>query len=99
MRFVVQNGRGNKVIEEQAHNKDWPGGKFTRIWERIQEDEKPDDDTAKFELDEELRRITLSRKKDPKDLLVEISTIEIKFGITCTDKKKMAVILCAGKRD
>ena len=24
----------NKVIEEQAHSKDWPGGKFTRIWEK-----------------------------------------------------------------
>ena len=42
----------NKIIEEQAHSKDWPGRKFTRIWERIQEDEKPDDDMAEFELDE-----------------------------------------------
>ena len=54
---------------------------------------------AEFGLDEELRRIVLSRKKDPKDLLTEISAVEIKFGITCSDKKKMAVVLRAGKRD
>ena len=89
----------NKIIEEQAHDTDWPGGKFTRLWERIQLDEKPDDDMAEFELDEELRKITLSRKKDPKDLLAKILAVEIKFGITCSDKKKMAVVLCAGKRD
>ena len=78
----------NKIIKEQAHGTDWPGGKFTRLCKRIQLDEKPDDDMAKFELDGELRRITLSRKKDPKDLLAEILAVEIKFGITCTDKKK-----------
>ena len=89
----------NKVIEEQADNKDWPGGNFTRIWERIKEDEKPDDDMAEFELDGKLRRITLSRKKDTKDLLAKISAVEVKFGITCIDKKKMAVILHARKRE
>ena len=25
----------NKITEEQAHDTDWPGGKFTRLWERI----------------------------------------------------------------
>ena len=54
---------------------------------------------AKFELDEELRRITLSITEGPKDLLAKILAVEIKFGITCTDKKKMAVVICAGKRD
>ena len=52
----------NKVMEEQAHDPDCPGGKFTRIWTRIKEDEKPDDTMAKFELDEDLRKIMLSRK-------------------------------------
>ena len=60
---------------------------------------KPDDDMAEFDLDEELRKIRLSRQKNPKDLLAKILAVEIKFGITCTDKKKMAVVLCAGKRD
>ena len=89
----------NKVTEEQAHDQDWPGGKFTRIWNRIKEDEKPDDDMAEFELDEDLRKITLSRKKDLKHLLAKILAVEIKFGITIGDKKKMATILRAGKRD
>ena len=46
-----------------------------------------------------MRKITLSRKKDPKEVLAKSSAVEIKFGLTCTDKKKIAVILCAGKRD
>ena len=65
----------NKIIEKQANDTDWPGGKFTRLWERIQSDEKPDDDMAEFELDEELRKITLSRKKDPKDSLAKILAV------------------------
>ena len=89
----------NKIIEEQANSTDWPGRKFTRLWEGIQLDEKPDDDAAEFELDEELRKITLLRKNDPKELLAKISAAEIKTGITCTDKKKMAVVLRARKKD
>ena len=89
----------NKVIEEQNHDPDWPGGKFTRIWTTIEEDEKPDDTMAEFELDEDLRKITLSRKKDPKDLLAKILTVEIKFGIKIGDVKKLSTILRAGKRD
>ena len=89
----------NKVIEEQDHDPDWPGGKFTRIWARIKADEKPDDTMAELELDEDLRKITLSRKKDPKDLLAEISAIEIKFGIKISAVKKAASILRAGQRD
>ena len=89
----------NKVIEEQDHDPDWPGGKFTRIWTRIKEGEKPDGTMAEFELNEDLRKITLSRKKDPKDLLAEISAVEIKFGITIRDAKKSATICCVGKRN
>ena len=28
----------NKITEEQDHDPDWPGGKFTNIWTRIKED-------------------------------------------------------------
>ena len=89
----------NKVIEEQNHDPDWPGGKFTRIWTRIKEDEKPDDTMDEFKLDKDLRKIMHSRNKDPKDLLAEISVVEIKFGIKIRDVKKSATIRCAGKWD
>ena len=89
----------NKITKEQDHDPDWPGEKFTRIWTRIKEDEKPDDKIAEFELDEDLRKIKLSRKKDPKDLLAKILTVEIKFGIKIGDVKKLSTILRAGKRD
>ena len=89
----------NKVIEEQDHDQDWPGGKFTRIWTRIKEDENFDDTMAKFELDEDLRKITLSRKKDLKDLLARILAVEIKFGIKIGNIKKVATVLCAENMD
>ena len=41
----------------------------------------PDDTMTKIELNGDLRKITLSRKKDQKDLLAEILAVEIKYGI------------------
>ena len=89
----------NKIIEKQAHDLDWLGGKFTRIWNRTKEGENPDDDMSEFELDKDLRKITLSRKKDPTDLLAKILAVEIKFGITIGDKKKMSTILYVRKKE
>ena len=40
-----------------------------------------DDTMTRIELDGDLRKITLSRKKDQKDLLAEILAVEIKYGI------------------
>ena len=54
---------------------------------------------SEFQLYEDLRKITLSRKKDPKNLLAEILALEIKFEIKIRAVKKAATILCAGKRD
>ena len=46
-----------------------------------------------------MRKIALSRKKDPKDLLAEILAVEIKFGIMIRDAKKLASMLRAEQRD
>ena len=54
---------------------------------------------AKVELAEDLRKITLSRKKDPKDMLAKISAVEIKFRIKSSAVKDATSILCAGQRD
>ena len=54
----------NKTTEEQDYCKYWPGGKFSRISERIHLNEKPDDDMAKFELNEELRTRPLISNSD-----------------------------------
>ena len=48
---------------------------------------------------EDLRRIALSRKREPKDLLAKILAVEIKFGIKMGDVRKPATILRAGERD
>ena len=53
---------------------------------------------AEFELDENLRRITLSRKKDLKDFLTKILATKIKFGIKISAVEKAAIILHAEKK-
>jgi hypothetical protein len=55
----------------------------------------------KLELDEDLRRVKLSRRRDSKDLLAKMSTLEIKFGIliTASKSKKAAVVLRDGQKD
>ena len=54
----------NNITEEQDHDQDWSGGKFIRILTIIGEDVKPNDTMVEFELDEDLRSITLSGNKD-----------------------------------
>ena len=74
--FGVQNSwYGDEVTEEKAEDADWPGRKFTKIWARIKADEKPNDTMGELELDDDLRRVNISRRKDPGDLLAKISAI------------------------
>ena len=60
---------------------------------------KPDDTMTKMELDEDLRRIGLSKRKDPKLLLAKMLALNIRYGITITNTKKCAMILPAGQKD
>ena len=50
----------------------------------------------KLELDDDLRRIGLSKRKDPKLLLAKMSALNIKYAIPSTPTNKCAVILWAG---
>ena len=89
----------NKVMEEQAEDDNCPGGKFTKTWAQIQDNEKPNDTMVKMELDEDLRGIGLSKRKYLKLLLAKMSALKIKYGIPIADTKNCAVILRDGQKD
>ena len=52
-----------KIILEQKADADWPNGKFNNVWNKILEDEQPDDETAEYKMEEDLRKIRLPKKK------------------------------------
>ena len=54
---------------------------------------------AELELDDNLRRIGISKWKDPKFLLAKISALNIKYRIAITPTKKCDVILRVGQRE
>jgi hypothetical protein len=86
-------------MEEQAEDDNCPGGKFTKTWAQIQDNEKPNDTMVKMELDEDLRGIGLSKRKYLKLLLAKMSALKIKYGIPIADTKNCAVILRDGQKD
>ena len=89
----------NKIIQNQKADRDWSDGKFTQIWERIIKGEQPEYIMTNLELNDDLRGVRLSRKKEQKDSLAEMSTLEIKSGIPIIDSKNVAVVLCAGQQN
>lgn len=89
----------NMVMLEKKRDSDWPSGKFPPVYKEIKDLFAPDDDIAEMERDEELSKIGLEKKKDPKKLLEEIAAIEVRYGCALSQAKKAAVIIRAGKRD
>ena len=87
----------HKIILEQKTDADWPTGKFNNVWNKILEDEQPDDETAEYEMEEELRKIRLPKKKDPKVILEDIAGLEIQYAITMTAKQKAALVIRVGR--
>lgn len=57
----------------------------------------PDDETAEYEIEEDLRKIKLPKKKDSKVILEDIAANEIQYAITMTDKHKAALVLRVGR--
>ena len=87
----------HKIILEQKADADWPTGKFNNVWNKMLEDEQPDDETAEYEMEEDLRKIRLPKKKDPKVILEDIAAIEIQYAINLMDKQRAALVLRVGR--
>ncbi len=67
-------------------NKDWPSGKAHEVMTQLAKEYEPDDMMAKMEMEKALS--TLVKKKDPNDLLDEMSAIECRYKIDLVTKLK-----------
>ena len=68
-------------------------GIFTNMWEEVLADELPDDNFAEMEMNDDLRKLKISKNKDPKELPLEMAAIEAEYKCTMTGSKKAAVVL------
>ena len=58
----------NKIMLEQIRDTKWHGGKFSDMWNAINEDEQPNDVVAEMSMEDDLIKLRLHRTKDPKTL-------------------------------
>ncbi len=78
----------NKLNRAGRTNKDWPSGKAHEVMTQLVKEYEPDDMMAKMEMEKALSKLTLGKKKDPNDLLDEMSAIEIRCKFDLTELKK-----------
>ena len=89
----------NMIALECSHDVHWPSGKFPTVWTKIKERFGPDDDMAVMDMEDDLHKIKLHKKNDPKDLLDDIAAVEVRYRCTLLPDKKAAVVVRTGKFD
>jgi hypothetical protein len=57
---------------------------------------EPEDTMAKMEMEKALVKLTLTRKKDPNNLIGKLSAIECRYNIDLSKLKKIAQVLRVG---
>ena len=87
----------NMIVLEQSRGTEWPSGKFPTVWAKIKEWFGPNDDVAVMDMEDELCKIKLHNKKDPKNLLNDIAAVEVRYRCVLSPDKKAAVVVCTGK--
>jgi hypothetical protein len=71
----------NKLNRASWAKKDWPSGKAHEVITQLVKEYKPEDTMVKMEMEKALSKLTLTRKKDPNDLLDKLSAIECRYNI------------------
>ena len=75
---VVQKSKLNLATRA---NKGWQSGKAHEVMTLFVKEYKPDDMMAKMEMEKALSELMLNKKKDPHDLVVNLSVIECWYKI------------------
>ena len=87
----------NITAPEHSPDMDWPSGKFPTVWAKIKEWFGPDDDMAVMDKDDDLRKMKLHKKKNPKNILDDIAVVKVQYGCAFLDGKKASVVVRTGK--
>ena len=85
-----------REFDAAASNKDWPSRKAHEVMIQLVKEYKPDDTMAKMEMEKSLKKLSLSKKKDPNNLNNELSAIECRYKLDLTKSKKKVQIFRIG---
>jgi hypothetical protein len=86
----------SKVNLQKKADKLFPSGRVWKLWAELQGDFNPDDSIAVTKLELALSKLKLTNKKNPRKLLEEIASCEVKYGVPVSDGKKVAQLICLG---
>jgi len=86
----------SKVNLQKKADKLFPSGRAWKLWVELQGDFNPDDSIAETELELALSKLKLTNKKNPRKLLEEIASCEVKYGVPVSDGKKVAQLIRLG---
>jgi len=86
----------SKVNLQKKADKLFPSGRAWKLWLELQGDFNPDDSIAETELELALSKLKLTNKKNPRKLLEEIASCEVKYGVPVSDGKKVAQLIRLG---
>ena len=75
----------SKVNLQKKADKLFPSGRAWKLWLELQGDFNPDDSTAETEFELALSKLKLRNKKNPRKLLEEIASCEVKYGVPVSD--------------
>ncbi len=89
----------SKVNLQKKADKLFPSGRAWKLWIELQGDFNPDNSIAETKLELALSKLKLSNKKNPRKLMEEIASCEVKCGVPISNGKKiMQLIRLGGKK-
>jgi hypothetical protein len=95
--FPTMNLLSKGNLQKKA-DKQFPSGKAWKLWIKLQGDFNPDDSIAETELELALSKLKLTNKKNPRKLMEDIASCEVKYGVLISNGKKIAQLICLGRK-
>ena len=86
----------SKVNLQKKADKPFLSGPSWKLWAELQGDFNADNSIAETELELVLSKLKLANKKNPRKLLEEMASCEVKYGIPVSDRKKVAQLIRLG---
>jgi hypothetical protein len=89
----------NKVNLQKKADKQFLSGKAWKLWKEMQEEYNLDESIVEAELELALSMLQLNNKKNLQKPIEEIAFCEVEYGISISDSKKMAQLICLGGKE
>ncbi len=86
----------SKVNLQKKADKLFPSEGVWKLWAELQSDFNPDDSIAETELELALSKLKLTNKTNPRKLLEDIASSEVKYGVPVSNGKKIAQLIRLG---